>query len=114
LPDNDPTQLLELAKQARKKILADVLVRIGNGSSSPSDWRLLRDLQAEAELSANPQAEPVFPNLLKALEYLHSQGYRIKKSSLYNHRKAGLLKSTPAGEYAASELTNAVSRTFTT
>jgi hypothetical protein len=117
LPDPDLKNLLELGKKARFAMFIDLLNRVqANQSLSPSEYRMMLDLEAEfremrqavessSSLSQDIQQPPsIFENLLKALDYLQTQGYRIKKSSLYNHKNAGLLKPNPAGSYDSVEL----------
>jgi hypothetical protein len=107
--DTDIKTLLDLGKAARRGMYVELLQRVNRKESlTPSDFKVMRELEAEFSDMLAPDAPtaPVktFPNLLKALDYLHEQGYRAKKSSLYNHRKSGLLNPNSSGCYEAVEL----------
>ena len=98
-------QLIEATKKASRRLLLDIMNRIGLGTASMTDFRLMRELRGEIlDESELPPVGVTFPNLLKALDYLTAQGYQIKKSSLYNHKKAGLLRPNASGEYDSNEL----------
>ncbi len=102
----DRKELVELGKKAKNAIYIDLLNRIAARQASIADYRLMRELDTEFNDSSDDASEtiPTFPNLLRALEYLQSQGYLVKKSKLYKDAKAGLVKRTAKDGYTSIEL----------
>jgi len=54
--------------------------------------------------------EPMFDNLMAVVRHLQEQGYKIKKSKLYQDRKKGLLFVQPDGRVRESDLLAYVAR----
>ena len=46
----------------------------------------------------------IFPNLLTVARHLKAQGWRISKSSVYEHAKSGKLSPDEAGNYTLEEI----------
>ncbi|OPY78218.1 MAG: hypothetical protein A4E65_02372 [Syntrophorhabdus sp. PtaU1.Bin153] len=45
---------------------------------------------------------PTLPSLPRVIEYLQAQGYKVKKSAVYNHRAKGLIPLSPDGTFLVS------------
>lgn len=116
---NDDKQLdiqkfLTKGKEARYALYLNYLKEIGQGGTLSSDQvKTMKQLEEEfkSDLSSfqSPNDAPsplptMFPNLIAVLSYLQESGYRIKKSTLYNHSKQGKLKPNDSGEYEASTI----------
>lgn len=56
-----------------------------------------RDGPAQAE--AEPEEADRFPNLMRVLDYLRAEGWKIGKSQLYQHRKEGRIRAEADGTY---------------
>jgi len=54
---------------------------------------------AQAGAGAEADDEERFPNLLRVLEYLKRQGWKIGKSALYQHRREGRIRQAEDGTY---------------
>lgn len=111
---NDEKQLdiqkfLTKGKEARYALYLNYLKEIGQGGTLSSDQvRTMKQLEEEfrSDLSSvqspndtPPPVSTTFPNLIAVLSYLQESGYRIKKSTLYNHSKQRKLKPNDSGEY---------------
>lgn len=88
--------------QALKEFFADQ-AKLDDIESAPPvlDTNVL-DLPDPATLQT-PQPKTV-PNLLRATEHLQASGWSVKKSTLYNHKKSGLITPNAAGEYPTDAL----------
>jgi hypothetical protein len=111
-PTPDIKTLLAWGKKARYAIYIGYLDRLNKHESlSSSDLKIMRQVEEEftdqIEASADgdllspdqPPKPKTVRNLLKAVEYLQKAGYAVKKSTLYNHAKAGFIKPNAEGGY---------------
>lgn len=115
---NDDKQLdiqkfLTKGKEARYALYLNYLKEIGQGGTLSSDQvktmkqleeEFKNDLSLQSPESAPASAPSTFPNLLAVLSYLQEAGYRIKKSTLYNHSKQKKLKPNDSGEYEIASI----------
>lgn len=107
----DIQKFLVKGQEARYSLYLNYLREIASGGTLSSDQvKTMKQLEEEfrtrlSEQSSDdkPPQEPVaFPNLLAVLSHLQAAGYRVSKSTLYNHARKGLLKRNDSGEYSAA------------
>jgi hypothetical protein len=116
-PTPDIKTLLAWGKKARYAIYIGYLDRLNKQESlSSSDLKNMRQLEEEFAdqidaatdndplSSDHPPKPKTVRNLLKATEYLQKAGYAVKKSTLYNHAKTGLIKPNTDGSYDTDAL----------
>ena len=88
-------QFLLSAKESAKKRMHE----------EPTTANIAAFDRACAMLDRRNVTEPArFKNRLEALEYLQGQGYKIKKSKLYQDVKAGILRVNPDGTVSLSQI----------
>jgi hypothetical protein len=90
----DGHYLLSAKEAAKKRMLEE-----------PTTANIAAFERASSMLERRSGAEPArFKNRLEALEYLQQQGYKIKKSKLYQDVKAGILRVNPDGTVSLSQI----------
>lgn len=108
---NDYEKILELIDSAKAARLRNLLQKVAeNQTLSSSEMRELRELEAEylrKKTEREALTTPIpqeFDNLLQVTEYLKEKGWKVAKSTIYNHRKEGKLKATPAGKFTVKSV----------
>ena len=78
-------------------------VNAGNTAAAINDWKKSENAynETEARLWAK-YFEPTPPNILAVVAHLTAAGWKISKSTAYNHRKAGHLKQEADGSFKIS------------
>jgi len=85
-------------------------------SKTKADLERWRSIKAELEafiaraLAKTNPAEPPLKNLTAAVQHLQDQGWKIKKSKVYNDAKAGLLRVQPDRTVARADLDSYILR----
>jgi hypothetical protein len=104
---SDRTDLTALltAKEAAKKAMLDDPSAVNVAGFE----RAKKALEAFTRPAEEP-AERVFRNRIEALNHLQAQGYKIKKSKLYEDAKTGFLRLRPDGAVAERDLERYVKR----
>lgn len=109
----DIQKFLIKGKEARYSLYLNYLKEIAHGGTLSSDAvktmkqleeEFKNDLSLQSPESAPASAPSTFPNLLAVLSYLQEAGYRVKKSTVYNHAKQKKLKPNDRGEYELSDV----------
>lgn len=127
MTEQDADKILGLIGTAKKAALKDILQKVRDGKApSASDRQFLeryeaelKDQQDEDLPPAEYQGKAEFANPLEVTEYLQSQGWKVKKSTVYDHIKKGKLRPEENGlfqkktidKYASTFLTLAKTRT---
>ena len=101
-------ELLDYGKRAQVSQYAALLAKLQlKEPLTSAEWatmnRLEKELRGQLPASGDPSRAAV-PNLLRAVDYLQGQGYQVKKSTVYAHAKACLIKRNPQGGYDLPEL----------
>ena len=78
-------------------------VNANNTGASINDWRKAESAYEDtgAKLWAK-YFEPTLPNILAVVDHLTRAGWKVAKSTCYNHRKAGLLRPESDGAFKIS------------
>lgn len=100
----DLTALLTAKENAKRNMLDDP-----NQNNVAAFERAKKALEA----FTRPEGEPdqrVFRHRIEALQHLQAQGYKIKKSKLYDDAKAGFLRMQPDGTVTEKDLERYVKR----
>lgn len=103
--DETDLQALLTAKENAKRNMLD----------DPNQNNVAAFERAKKALEAftRPEGEPdqrVFRHRIEALQHLQAQGYKIKKSKLYDDAKAGFLRMQPDGTVTEKDLERYVKR----
>jgi len=82
-------------------------------AKNKQDWEAARDgldkTLATLEETHFP-TEPMFDNIMAAVKHLQAEGYKVKKSKVYNDKKKGLLFAQPDGRIRESDLLAYIAR----
>ena len=109
-------RLLDVADQQdqiKLKVLHNAVVKCIKDYQTESTSARLNDWQkAEAALEAcvielwgkHFADEKSLSNILAVVDYLAAQGWKAKKSAIYNHRKAGKLRPQPDGSFRIADI----------
>ncbi|WP_025322273.1 hypothetical protein [Deferrisoma camini] len=92
----------EAAKQAMMAEPSAANVRAFNEATRALEEARARLAKAPAPAAESDEAdsdEERFPNLLRVLEYLQREGWKIGKSALYQHRREGRIRQEEDGTY---------------
>lgn len=78
-------------------------VNANNTGASINDWRKAESAYEDtgAKLWAK-YFEPTLPNILAVVDYLTRAGWKVAKSTCYNHKKSGLLRPENDGAFKIS------------
>jgi hypothetical protein len=102
--ETDLQALLTAKENAKRNMLDDP-----NQNNVAAFERAKKALEAVTR----PEGEPdqrVFRHRIEALQHLQAQGYKIKKSKLYDDAKAGFLRMQPDGTVTEKDLERYVKR----
>lgn len=80
-------------------------VNANNTAASINDWR--KSEAAYTEMDAKLWAkyfEPTLPNILSVVDHLKKSGWKVSKSTVYNHKKSGLLRPETDGTFKISTI----------
>jgi hypothetical protein len=109
-------RLLDVADQQdqiKLKVLHNAVVKCIKDYQTESTSARLNDWQkAEGALEAfvtelwgkHFQDEKSLPNILAVVDHLDAQGWKVKKSAVYNHRKEGKIRPQPDGSFRIADV----------
>lgn len=110
----DLAALLRAKEAAKQAMLAEpsaANLQAFERASKALDEARARLAPAPAAPAPDADDEERFPNLLRVLEYLKAQGWKIGKSALYQHRREGRIRQEADGTFARKAV-DRYARTF--
>jgi hypothetical protein len=119
----DKKKLITAAGAAKDIAFVNLLKRIRTGAKlAAHEMDLLKDYEQKLEGSEKKEtrgrklndAERLFSNLLEIIEYLDAEGWKISKSSVYNHAKEGKIRPDIGKNYSMKAVINYAKTHLTT
>ena len=101
----DEKAKLELLNNAVLKCLKEY--ETGNNAAQLRNWQAAEDalFKLVEDLEARYLAKPAaFENLIKALQFLQGEGYKVSKSKIYKDREIGKIRTQSDGSVLESDL----------
>jgi len=97
-------QNLAVGELVDLKMYNTLVMKVSKGEVlSDADYRKYQTLHKKLK-GDNANEPEAFKNLHAVVQYLEKQGYKIKKSSVYNHQAAGKIKPTKDGHYLLADV----------
>ena len=106
--NNDTTEVIQKNLAAGElvdlKMYNTLVMKVSQGEVlSDADYRKYQALHKK--LKGEKTDEPdTFKSLHAVVQYLEKMGYKIKKSSIYNHQTAGKIRPTKEGHYLLADV----------
>jgi hypothetical protein len=97
-------KLLRLGKAVELNQFTQYLNKAAAGELSPQELKAFKALRSELENAFEERKEKIFPHLIAVLQYLNEQGWKIKKSAIYQHNQLGKIKPNASGVYSLSDV----------
>lgn len=106
--NKDPSEIIQQNLAAGElvdlKMYNTLVMKVGKGEVlSDADYRKYQTLHKKLKGDTSEEPE-TFKSLLAVVQYLEKKGYKIKKSSVYNHQAAGKIRPNKEGHYSLADV----------